>query len=150
MSDKPVKVSVHTDPLAERDLITTGLARAGSLHSGEVVTFTFAAEGVGAITLNCPHHVLPQIVAGLSSAGQLAEHDRRGRPSGTKLNDIIQPYDVQSNPRIGRTSDGTLMVGFVAQSGFPIGIAMAPDQAISLARRILSEVEKPPIQSNLQ
>lgn len=123
--------------------VVRGVAGGGSKHQGETATFVLTLADGTTEHFDCPHGLLAQLIDSLRNFGQMAEHDRKGRPGGASLDEVIQPYHVVGS-QTGQAQDGSIGVRFQTKEGIPLTVAMPRDQATSLQQKLASELAKAP------
>jgi hypothetical protein len=104
------------------------ISRGGPVQGGHGVAFTVLFEDGGEENYYCRYDQLPMLVGNLSNFGSLAEQLLRGLPKEEVQ--VATPYTFDRLARSGRSDDGkTIALQIATKQGFPLQIAMTPDQA---------------------
>lgn len=108
------------------------LAQGGSITKGEEVYFEFETVDGARVPLHTDYGTLSQIVTGLQSFGQMAQNDQKGRPAGTNMEEIVQPWRARAF-KAGWAHDGSqAAIHFQTYEGVPVMVAMPPNLVAEL------------------
>ncbi len=113
----------------------------GSVSGGEYVYFTLQFDDLSQHTSAAPFALMPRLVANLLQYAGMAEQDR-AKAKGGPAHDV-SPYRVTRLISSRRTDDGGL-VGLTlgTADGFPLDIAMSPEQAAEVIGMLKGELDK--------
>jgi hypothetical protein len=130
--------------LQSREFI--GITNGGAAEGGNTVYFELQFEGDERVVFNCDHALIAKLLGNIRQYGAIADSVRinEGKPPV----EMRVPYFLDAVTRAGHSEDGkTIALQMTAEEGFPLEIAMTPDQArrvIQLLQTELIEVAKPP------
>ena len=133
-----------TETIQSREFVD--ITNGGAAEGGHTVYFELQFEGDERVVFNCDHALIPKLLGNIRQYGAMADSVRvkEGKPSL----EVRAPYFVETVTRAGHSEDGkTIALQMVAEEGFPLEIAMTPDQArriIQLMQTELIEAAKPP------
>ena len=113
----------------------------GSVSGGEYVFFTLQFDDLSQHTSAAPFALMPRLVANLLQYAGMAEQDR-AKTKGGHAQDV-SPYRVTKLISSRRTDDGGLVgLKLGTADGFPLDIAMSPEQAAEAIALLQSELDK--------
>lgn len=133
-----------TETIQSREFI--GITNGGAAEGGNTVYFELQFEGDERVVFNCEHALIPKLLGNIRQYAAIADSVRakEGRPSLQ----VTAPYFVETVKRAGHSEDGQVIaLQLVAEEGFPLEIAMTPEQAgriIQLLQTELIAAAKPP------
>jgi hypothetical protein len=123
-----------------------GITNGGAAEGGHTVYFELQFEGDERVVFNCDHALIAKLLGNIRQYGAMADSIRA--KEGNPALEVRVPYFIESVTRAGHTEDGkTIALQMMAEEGFPLEIAMSPDQArriIQLLQTELMEAAKPP------
>lgn len=130
--------------LQSREFI--GITNGGAAEGGNTVFFELQFEGDERVVFNCDHSLVGKLLGNIRQYGAIADSVRRNE--GKPPVEVCVPYFLETVTRAGHSEDGkTIALQMVAEEGFPLEVAMTPDQArltIELLQTALVEAAKPP------
>ena len=130
--------------LQSREFI--GITNGGAAEGGNTVYFELQFEGDERVVFNCDHSLIPKLLGDIRQYGAIADSVRRNE--GKPPIEVCVPYFVETVTRAGHSEDGKVIaLQLKAEEGFPLEIAMTPDQArltIELLQTALIAAAKPP------
>jgi len=100
----------------------------GAANQGQQILFDFTFHDGTAEKYACDLSLVQLLLGNLTQYAAMAEAQRVKMPSRTVAS--AAPYRVAKVGRSGHSPDGEILsVEFETTHGFPVGIAMTPDQA---------------------
>jgi hypothetical protein len=133
-----------TEVLQSREFI--GITNGGAAEGGNTVYFELQFEGDERVVFNCDHSLIAKLLGNIRQYGAMADSVRKNE--GKPPLEVSAPYFVDTVKRAGHSEDGqTIALQMTAEEGFPLEIAMTPDQArrvIQLLQTELIAAAKPP------
>jgi hypothetical protein len=129
--------------LQSREFI--GITNGGAAEGGNTVFFELQFEGDERVVFNCDHSLIAKLLGNIRQYGAMADsvRSKEGKPAL----EVSAPYFLEAVTRAGHSEDGkTIALQMAAEEGFPLEIAMTPDQArrvIHLLQTELVEAAKP-------
>jgi hypothetical protein len=133
-----------TEVLQSREFI--GITNGGAAEGGNTVFFELQFAGDERVVFNCDHSLIGKLLGNIRQYGAMADSVRKN--DGKPPLEVRVPYFIETVARAGHSEDGkTIALQMVAEEGFPLEIAMTPDQArltIQLLQTALIEAAKPP------
>ncbi len=130
--------------LQSREFI--GITNGGAAEGGNTVFFELQFEGDERVVFNCDHALVPKLLGNIRQYGAMADSVRvnEGKPPL----EVSAPYFLEAVTRAGHSEDGkTIVLQMMAEEGFPLEIAVTPDQAgrvIQLLQAELIAAAQPP------
>jgi hypothetical protein len=123
-----------------------GITNGGAAEGGNTVFFELQFEGDERVVFNCDHSLVSKLLGNIRQYGAMADSVRRNE--GKPPVEVRAPYFLEAVTRAGHSEDGkTIALQLAAEEGFPLEVAMTPDQArrvIQLLQTALIEAAKPP------
>lgn len=127
--------------------VLKAVPKGGSIDYGQAIEFTFVFADGTKEDFACPAHLISQLLGNLSQYGGLAARMRASSGPGS-LVELANMYQITNVTRAGHTDGGKLIALEVGtDQGFPIQLAMTPDQAkktIGLLQTELLRAQKSP------
>jgi hypothetical protein len=129
------------------DKMITGITKAGQADSGQGVLFELAYASGDPEMFYCRADMLPRLLMGLNLAGGLAAKTRSVAPGS--FIDLTSPVKMTKATRTGQTPDGTIILEFGSDMGFPLHLSMSQDQARQTISLLHAELGRsPPTKQN--